>query len=106
MYNKQCILFTFLDYLHFGINMSKRKSNRVAIIGAGPSGMSLLRAFALAEKSGIEIRPVSLLRKTRRLGRNVEIYVENRSGRARRSRPQQHVPILTDQRSKRSIRMR
>ena len=35
--------------------MSKRKSNRVAIIGAGPSGMSLLRAFALAEKSGIEI---------------------------------------------------
>ncbi len=35
--------------------MSGRLPNKVAIIGAGPSAMSILRAFALAEKKGTKI---------------------------------------------------
>ena len=35
--------------------MTSRSASRVAIIGAGPSGLFLLRAFALAKKNGIQI---------------------------------------------------
>lgn len=35
--------------------MSGRPASRVAIIGAGPCGVSMLRSFALAEKKGAKI---------------------------------------------------
>ena len=46
---------------------------KVAIIGAGPCGLSMLRAFELAEKNGEKIPEIVCFDKARRLGRIMEL---------------------------------
>lgn len=40
-----------------------RFASRVAIIGAGPCGLAVLRAFSLAEKNGIKIPEIICFEK-------------------------------------------
>ena len=67
---------------------------RVAIIGAGPCGLSQLRAFEQARKEAApKVPEMVLLREAERLGRPVELHLAHRARRIRRAGARQHVPL-------------
>ena len=53
---------------------------KVAIIGSGPNGLSMLRAFQQAEEKGHEIPDVVCFEKQDEMGRSLELQLENRFG--------------------------
>ena len=55
-------------------------TKRIAVIGAGPSGLAQLRAFQSAAAQGAEIPEIVCFEKTVQLGWIVELYVAHRVG--------------------------
>ena len=53
---------------------------RVAVIGAGPSGLAQLRAFQSAKAGGADVPEVVCYEKQAGLGRLVELHVAHRAG--------------------------
>ena len=53
---------------------------KVAIIGAGPSGLAQLRAFQSAAAKGEAIPEIVCFEKAGQLGRAVELHLAHRAG--------------------------
>jgi trimethylamine monooxygenase len=53
---------------------------RVAVIGAGPSGLAQLRAFQSAKAKGADIPEVVCFEKQSELGRPVELHLAHGPG--------------------------
>ena len=86
-----------------GDRMSKE---RIAIIGAGPSGLAQLRAFQSAAAKGADIPDIVCFEKQARLGWPLELLLANRARRARRAGPQFHVPLPLVERAQGRARVR
>ena len=54
--------------------------SRVAIVGAGPCGLALLRAFALAREKGLDIPDIVCYEKQSDWGWFVELQLAHRRG--------------------------
>ena len=59
----------------FWIEKKKHMNKKVAIIGAGPSGLAQLRAFQSAQNKGVDVPDVVCFEKQARLGRFVELQL-------------------------------
>ena len=51
--------------------------NKIAIIGAGPCGLSMLRAFEHAEQKGEKVPEIVCFEKQDDWGRAMELQLEN-----------------------------
>jgi len=54
-------------------------NKKIAILGAGPSGLAQLRAFEAARLNGVEDLPEIVCYEKQRNGWYVELHLENRS---------------------------